>query len=331
MRLARFELFPVVLGPCDATQIADALKPWLHAPRTLLVASADLSHYLPAAQAAERDRTTLARILALDPDWQSDQENRTCGRYPVGVLLTLAREYGWRPQLLHYRHSGDVTGDDTAVVGYGAVAFYGDEPMQNQTDTDSRAPLSEDQGAALVALARRTLATHFNLPVAPLAGKDLAQRLNDPALDARCGTFVTLKIDGQLRGCIGSLTANVAIVDGVRDNAINAAFHDPRFPPLGREELDRVAIEVSVLSDPSPLAYSGGDDLCAKLRPGIDGVIIRKGYASATFLPQVWDQLPRPDQFLSHLCMKAGLPASQWQQGDLEVRVYQVQYFEERH
>ena len=199
--------------------------------------------------------------------------------------------------------------------------------MQNQTD--KRQPLTPEQGAALVALARQTLVRHFGDTAATTDSKDLERCLADRALQARCGTFVTLTIDHQLRGCIGSLAATASILDGVSDNALNAAFHDPRFPPLGKTELEAVHIEVSVLSEPIPLTYSDADDLLARLRPGIDGVIIKKGSASATFLPQVWDQLPQPETFLSHLCKKAGLPAGQWREGNLKVRVYQVQYFEE--
>jgi AmmeMemoRadiSam system protein B len=90
------------------------------------VVSADLSHGLPYENAVKRDRETLDRILSLDPDWQADQDNRSCGRYPVGVLLELARKGHWRPVLLHYSNSGDTAGDKDAVVGYGAVAFYGE-------------------------------------------------------------------------------------------------------------------------------------------------------------------------------------------------------------
>ena len=127
-RLSRFELIPVVLGPCDAGRMAQALRPLLQDPRTLLVVSADLSHYLPYDSAVKRDRETLGRILALDANWSQDQDNRTCGRYPVGVLLELARNLHWRPALLHYSNSGDTAGEKDAVVGYGAVAFYGDPP-----------------------------------------------------------------------------------------------------------------------------------------------------------------------------------------------------------
>lgn len=326
-RLSRFELIPVVLGPCDAQVMAQALASLLRDSRTLLVVSADLSHYLAYDAAVKRDRETLDRIVSLDSNWQQDQDNRTCGRYPVGVLLELARNRRWQPVLLHYSNSGDTAGGKDAVVGYGAVAFYGDEPMQSPSDTSQS--LTPEQGAALVALARQTLAGHFGDTMESTDSQDRDSLLADQALQACCGTFVTLKINNQLRGCIGSLSATVPIVSGVRENALNAAFHDPRFSSLKKKEMDAVQIEVSVLSEPVPLAYTDADDLMAKLRPGIDGVILKKGHASATFLPQVWEQLPQPEPFLSHLCMKAGLPAGQWREGDLTVLVYQVQYFEE--
>ena len=119
------------------------------------------------------------------------------------------------------------------------------------------------------------------------------------------------------------------MLEGVRRNAINAAFHDPRFSRLTKDELERTEIEVSILTEPQLLAYRDGQDLIQKLRVNVDGVIIRKGYASATFLPQVWEQLPEPADFLSYLCRKAGLSSDAWQSSKLEVLTYQVQYFEE--
>ena len=161
------------------------------------------------------------------------------------------------------------------------------------------------------------------------ASEDLLAALDDDRFKLPCGTFVTLKIKGQLRGCIGNLTATETVLDGVKRNAINAALHDPRFSPLSQDELERTQIEVSILSEPRPLAYRDGQDLIKKLRAHVDGVIIRKGHASATFLPQVWEQLPGPEDFLTHLCKKAGLPAEAWKNSELEVLTYQVQYFEE--
>jgi AmmeMemoRadiSam system protein A len=196
----------------------------------------------------------------------------------------------------------------------------------------SQFEISAEQGRALVALARQTLMVRFKRSM-PLnhGAAQMEDRLRDPALQVKCGTFVTLKTGGQLRGCIGSLVGREPLVEGVRTNALNAAFHDPRFRPLTAKELDQVSIEVSILTAPQPLDYADADDLAAKLRPHVDGVTIRKGLAGATFLPQVWDQLPDARSFLSQLCLKAGLARDAWCQGDLEVDTYQVQYFEEAH
>ena len=142
--------------------------------------------------------------------------------------------------------------------------------------------------------------------------------------------FVTLHKKGRLRGCIGYLEAREPVVEAVKDNALNAAFRDPRFSPVMPSELPDLDIEVSVLTEPRPLQYAGVRDLLEKLRPGVDGVIIRKGFSSATFLPQVWEQLPDGREFLGQLCLKAGLPADAWMRGDLEVLTYQVQCFEEK-
>jgi AmmeMemoRadiSam system protein A len=99
---------------------------------------------------------------------------------------------------------------------------------------------------------------------------------------------------------------------------------------LTDKELDQTEIEVSILTEPRPLEYQSRQDLTKKLRVKVDGVIIRKGHASATFLPQVWEQLPQPEEFLSHLCLKAGLPSDAWKDPEVEILTYQVQYFEEK-
>jgi AmmeMemoRadiSam system protein A len=150
-----------------------------------------------------------------------------------------------------------------------------------------------------------------------------------PCLLEPGGTFVTLTKNGALRGCIGHIVSDEPLIEGVRKNAVNSAFEDPRFPPLRREELDMIRIEVSVLTAPAPLEYLDRRDLLEKLQPGIDGVIIRKGAHQATFLPQVWEQLPDKERFLTHLCLKAGLSADAWRGGDLAVSIYRVQAFEE--
>ena len=194
---------------------------------------------------------------------------------------------------------------------------------------DESQNMSPEQGQLLVKLARHTLSQQLSKQIPQKEIDSLNTSLTDPCFNSSCGTFVTLTIDGKLRGCIGNLTSNASVVSGVRQNAINAAFHDPRFSSLSLPELDRVSIEVSILSEPRPLDYREPADLLNKIRPHIDGVILRKGSASATFLPQVWEQIRKPQNFLAQLCLKAGLAADAWQQSKLEVSTYQVQHFKE--
>jgi AmmeMemoRadiSam system protein A len=187
--------------------------------------------------------------------------------------------------------------------------------------------MEKEKGDILIKLARKTIAE--NLGIIPDGVGDIDAALKDKAFFDKQGTFVTLTINNQLRGCIGNLSPDKTIREGVEDNAVNAAFYDPRFPALSKKELDAVNIEISLLTKPLPLEFKDAEDLLARLRPGIDGLIIRKGGRSATFLPQVWEQLPDKKMFLSHLCNKAGLPMDAWRSPGLEVQVYQVQYFHE--
>ena len=143
------------------------------------------------------------------------------------------------------------------------------------------------------------------------------------------GCFVTLTINHNLRGCIGYILPITPLYKAVIDNAYNAAFSDPRFPPVSDNEVDKLQLEISVLSVPKKLEYTDKDDLLKKIVPSKDGVIIKKGFYSSTFLPQVWDQLPKKQDFLSHLCLKAGLSPDEWQKGDLEVEIYYAEVFEE--
>lgn len=193
---------------------------------------------------------------------------------------------------------------------------------------DTNLQLTSEQGKILVKLARQSMVAQLGCRQESTI---LATSLQDPCFQEKRGTFVCLKLDGQLRGCIGSLVDDTSLVEGVRRHAVSAAFQDPRFLPLAAEELERIQIEVSVLTAPVPLAFEdGGVDLVAKLRPHVDGVIVRKGLMSATFLPQVWEQLPQPEIFLTHLCRKAGLPMDAWHHSSLECLTYQVQAFSEK-
>ncbi len=146
------------------------------------------------------------------------------------------------------------------------------------------------------------------------------------ALQAERATFVTLQIDGELRGCMGVLEAIRPLVIDVARNAYAAAFEDPRFPPLTRAELPRLDIHLSVLSPWEPLHFESESDLLGQIRPGIDGLILEDRGRRGTFLPSVWEQLPNPADFFEHLRHKAGLPSGYWSE-TLRVSRYSTESF----
>ena len=150
-----------------------------------------------------------------------------------------------------------------------------------------------------------------------------------PSLQEKGACFITLKKKGTLRGCVGSIEAVQPLIQDVHDRAIAAAFQDYRFPPLTLPELEEIRIEISRLSAPSIVNYQTPEDLIGTLRPEIDGVILRYQTRRATFLPQVWKQLPTPELFLDRLCLKMRLDQSIWRETPLQVETYQVQKFQE--
>ena len=150
-----------------------------------------------------------------------------------------------------------------------------------------------------------------------------------PRLQEEGASFVTLTEGGQLRGCIGALEPYQSLAQDVREHAVAAALEDPRFPPVNDRELGRINIEVSRLTRPVLLSYQDAHDLLSKLRPHVDGVILRDGFRRATFLPQVWEKISDPAEFLSNLCYKMGADPELWRRKHLEVLVYQVEEFHE--
>jgi len=180
-------------------------------------------------------------------------------------------------------------------------------------------PLS--RGELLIALARHAIAAQLGIAGNAEAVKETD--MNDHEwLQETAATFVTLTMYGQLRGCIGSLEAHRPLIDDVQANAVAAAFHDPRFSPLSRDEFDDVRVEVSVLSALEPIPAHNENMALSNIRRGVDGVVFKYGTHQATFLPQVWDQLPEPRQFMAHLKQKAGLSAGFWHP---EVLLYKYQ------
>jgi AmmeMemoRadiSam system protein A len=182
--------------------------------------------------------------------------------------------------------------------------------------------LSAEEARILVNLAREAIVCAVRGEQAPAADLSrLPQRLREKG-----ASFVTL-LDpaGELRGCIGTVEAFAPLAHDVQSNAVGSALRDPRFLPVRPVELDGLQIELSILTPPQRLNYGGPQDLLSKIRPGIDGIIIEKGWHRATLLPSVWTRIPDPMRFLATLCLKAGLPEDEWRQPGMTVYVYEAQ------
>jgi AmmeMemoRadiSam system protein B/AmmeMemoRadiSam system protein A len=282
--LGEFSLVPLAVGMAGVAEVAEVLERLWGGAETLLVISTDLSHYHGYAEARRIDAATLARIAARATDIDHDE---ACGATPLNGLLACAKKRAIPVRLLAACNSGDTAGGKDSVVGYSSFALY------EQSDAQS--------GAALIAIARAAIEEK-------LFGK-AAVRLDAPWLERPGATFVTLLKDGELRGCIGSLEATRPLAQDVAENALAAAFRDPRFPELSAAEWLQCQVEVSLLSTPTSVRFTDEADLMRQIRAGEDGLILEAEGRRATFLPQVWQGVPDKRAFLGQLLRKAGLPA----------------------
>lgn len=325
--LSGFSIVPIICGNVDPSAVTDLVYPYID-NKTLVVVSSDFSHYHANKTAKEIDRESVNTILAGELTGPID----ACGEIPIRVAMHLSKKAGLVPKLLDIRNSYETApqyGSEGRVVGYATIAYLKEEGNRHAEDAakDNEEPqngpgsLSDGEKRFLVKLAREALnrAVKGEGPPEP---KDVP-----PVAKRSCGCFVTLTKGGRLRGCIGYIEGIKELYSAVIENAKNAALSDPRFPPVTPKELDDIEVEVSVLTMPVPLEYENPDDLLLKLAPMKDGIILKKGFRQATFLPQVWEQLPDKVEFLEHLSMKAGLGRGDWKTA--EYRRYHAIHFKE--
>ena len=320
-------IVPVVVASTDtetAVRFGRVLANVLHNRNVLIIASSDLSHYPAARDADIVDRETLAAIAKLDPDLLTaaikahaagnidNLSTSACGEAPIIAVMAAAKSLGAvRGEIISYANSGDTSiGERSRVVGYGAVVFTKENQGYTSAVTDQPKSaagsdrLSSADKKALLAFARETISRIFLTDTVPLA-RGFSADLQQPR-----GVFVTLRKQGELRGCIGHMIADEPLAKLVGTMALQAAFNDSRFMPLSTEELKDVEIEISVLTPMKKVAGAG--DIVA----GRDGVLLNKDGASAVFLPQVaTEQGWNRDTMLDNLCRKAGLEKGCWQTG----------------
>lgn len=309
--LGAFEIVPILVGDAGAAQVAKALDAVWGGPETLISVSSDLSHFLDYDTACRLDRQTMQRIELLKLE-EIDGKG-ACGHRAIAGALSLARQHDLRITGLDTRNSGDTRGGKDRVVGYGAAAM----------EYAGGARLSPADREQLIEAGRYSLrfGAENGRPAEAQLGKNLS-----PSLTAMRASFVTVKIAGRLRGCIGSVIAHQPLLRDVIANAYKAGFGDPRFPPLTLEELQTADIDVSILSTPRPLAFTDEQDLIAKARPDVDGLILQEGGKRGLFLPSVWEGLPKSGDFIRNLKRKAGLPTDYWSD-ELKVFRYTTEAF----
>ncbi|HEY0835473.1 MAG TPA: AmmeMemoRadiSam system protein B, partial [Azospirillum sp.] len=286
-----FTVVPLVVGTCAPQAVETVLERLWGGPETLIVVSSDLSHFHDYDTARGLDLAASQAIETAAPEKLNG--DYACGYKPVSGLLLRALKLDLRATTRDLRNSGDTAGDRNRVVGYGAYTFEDAE----------HARLSDAHRKQLLDCAHQSLRHAVERGRPP----SVAVETFPMPLRALRKTFVTLEIDGALRGCIGTLQPINPLITDVVENTYKSAMQDPRFGPMTAAEVERVDITVSILSHSRPIAFTDEADLLARLRPDVDGLVIRDQGRGALFLPKVWDALPDPRAFLRNLKAKAGL------------------------
>jgi AmmeMemoRadiSam system protein B/AmmeMemoRadiSam system protein A len=287
--LNRFSLLPLVVGDATPEQVAKVLTLLWGGDETLIVISSDLSHFHEYERSQQIDTATANAIEKMDIDRINPEQ--ACGCRPMNGLLHIARQKQMQIERVGLCNSGDTAGSRDRVVGYGAWIL------------NEKKILDEKQQGQLLDTARKSiehgLKKHSPIKINPA---DFSGILCETR-----ATFVTLKINNQLRGCIGTTEAVQTLVSSIAANAFSAAFRDPRFKPLSAEEYKNIELSISVLTPQLPVSFETESELIAQIIPGTDGLTILKGSKKATFLPAVWESLPKVEDFLAQLKLKAGI------------------------
>lgn len=260
-------------------------------PENAFVISSDLSHFYPSAEAKKIDSITADMIES--KDIEKFDSRQACGAIGVCALVDSAKDKNYSLIRVGMINSGDVTGDNSRVVGYGSWLLY-----EGEKNTFIKEYFSE----FVIDVCKKSISAGLNKENLPKFEKV-------PEVFNQLGaSFVTLEKNGNLRGCIGSIIAHNSLIDDLIKNAQNSAFYDSRFEPLQKDEFEELSIDVSLLSAPKKMNFKDEADLLSQIRPFVDGIIIKDGIYQAVYLPSVWEQLPEKELFLDSLKIKAGMP-----------------------
>lgn len=339
--LSDFKLVAIVMGEqSDSTceNLAEAIYQACKGRKDVLIAaSSDLSHFHDYKSAKRLDGGVAEYINNYDYKGLlkalDSEKVEACGGGPIVAMMMAAQKLGAnRARVVHYANSGDVTGDSSQVVGYLAAVVFEDKADNKVYKIEDSKEIEINQASAvdfgLTSADKRTLLELARKSISDrLKGKETTLNPSDykGVLAEKRGAFVTLTINGDLRGCIGYIRAYKPLYETIAEMAGQAAFHDPRFEPLSSQEFENVELEISVLTPMIKVTDPG------EIQVGRDGLYIVKGYASGLLLPQVpveynWDR----DTFLDQTCLKAGLPPGTWKQKGTEIYKFQADIFREK-
>ncbi len=326
-----FKIVPIVMGQPGFKTLEDFAETLDHVigdrKDILILVSTDMSHYHEDAVARQMDARSVDAIKTLDAQKIFEEcplrtTMEMCGSVPVVAALLYAKKRKLNHiDILNQANSGDATGDRSSVVGYMSAILYEDSGSATSGKTAKRSTLTLNQKRRLMDIAKKTIETYVNdQKVYPVQD-------NDSRLLQEEGVFVTIRKQGQLRGCIGNIIGRGPMNILVRDMAISAATQDPRFKPLSQDELSEIDLEISVLSKPREIKNIDEIDL------GVHGVIVGQGaFHQGVFLPEVatdtgWSK----EQFLTELCtQKAGLPPDCWKDPRTKIEIFTTESFSEK-
>ena len=302
----RIRIIPVLVGNCDYRLISDLISTYWEG--SSFVISSDLSHYYPIQECRQIDTYTATIIETGKIEFLQPQQ--ACGMVGIKGLVDFANNNDCSMIRAEMYNSGDISNEKDKVVGYGSWFLY----------TDSRNEFIERYYSKyVIEMARQSI-------IASINQEEFIPRGIPTVLTQYGASFVTLKLKGELRGCIGSVYPTKPLILDIIDNAKNAAFQDPRFEPLTIEELENLEVSVSILSSIERISFKDERDLLSKIYPY--GVIIAERNKRAVYLPVVWEQLPDREIFLNSLKEKAGLPPNYFS-GTLEAYKFSAIYITE--
>ncbi len=304
------KIIPVLIGKESPQKITEIIEEYYKDKECGFIISSDLSHFLTDDNAKKTDNETAQMIESGNINGLRFEQ--ACGAIGIFALVSFANKLNYSLIRVNLRNSSAVTRDKTRVVGYGSWIMY--EGNKNQF-------LKEFYSDYMIDICRKSICSKFDEQTIYTNHKYVFNQYG--------ACFVTLKKNGYLRGCIGSIIAHQPLINDLVIHSQDAAFRDPRFNPVEKDEINDLVINISLLSHPKQITFSDEIDLLNKITPYKDGIIIRDKDKQAVYLPSVWEELPDKNEFMQSLKVKAGMSPNHFS-STFEAFKFETEYIEQK-